>query len=1017
MSARPYRVPAQAASGATARLIDRDRPLRFTFDGRSYTGFAGDTLASALLANGVRLVGRSFKYHRPRGLIGIGQEEPNALVTVGTENRREPNIRATQIELYEGLCAESQNRWPSLDFDVGEINNWAGRLFPSGFYYKTFMGPGRGAWMIYERFIRRAAGLGPAPSEADPDAYEHMHVHCDVLVAGGGVAGLAAARAAAAMGARVIMAEETPRLGGMCDVAAGTIEGGPQIDWARSVAADLAKAGNVHILTRTTVTGHYDHNYLMLAERVADHDPALLACGAPRHRLWKVRARQVIVAAGAIERPLTFANNDRPGVMLASAARAYVARYGVLPGRRGVVFTNNDDAYLTAIALHEAGAAMLRVIDVRANPDGQLVDMAKALGIKMTFGSAISDVATTGRGRTIAGVRLSTLRISGRLGVDEQIDCDFVCVSGGWNPAVHLFSHTGGKLVFDDARQTFVPGATREQLRVVGAANGTFNLANLVAEADAAGEQAARDALGARAAKQRAGAATPAARSPAEQPPEAIWFIPGHGAKNEGNKHFLDLQNDVTAADVELAAREGYRSVEHLKRYTTLGMATDQGKTSNINALGILSDALDRPIPDIGTTTFRPPYSPVSFGAITGMHARDLFQPVRRMPAFGWHETAGAVYEPVGQWRRPYCYPRAGEDTKDAVAREVLAVRRGAGIIDLSTLGKIELQGPDAGAFLDRMYSNVMSTLKEGACRYGLMLDDQGNLIDDGVTVRLGKNRFLIHTTSGNADRIAAWLEFWLQTEWPDLKVFITPVTEQWAQFALAGPKARKILQKLDGSVDFAAAAFPALAFRQGELLDQPVRVYRISYSGELSYEIAVPAGYGRALWDALLQAGEEFDIAPYGTEALHVLRAEKGFIAIGDESDGTVTPHDLGLGWAVSKKKVDFVGKRSLERPYMAGQGRKQLVGILTEDPKLVLPDGAQAVDQPEATPPVPMVGHVTSSYMSPTLERSIALALIKNGSNRIGSSIYFPLDGKVVKASVVEPVFYDKEGARQNV
>ena len=510
--------------------------------------------------------------------------------------------------------------------------------------------------------------------------------------------------------------------------------------------------------------------------------------------------------------------------------------------------------------------------------------------------------------------------------------------------------------------------------------------------------------------------AAPKAASEAEKPLEPVWFVPSFGKANEGNKHFIDFQNDVTAADLELAAREGYRSVEHLKRYTTLGMATDQGKTSNINALGIMADVLDRQIPEIGTTTFRPPYTPISLGSIAGTKARHLFLPIRRTPIWSWHVGRNADFEPVGQWRRPYCYPRGSEARRTAVNREIMAVRERVGLIDASTLGKIEIKGPDAGALLDRIYSNVFSTLKIGRCRYGLMMNENGFLFDDGVTARLGDDHFLVHTTSGNADTIHAWFEEWLQTEWMDMKVFVTPVTEQWAQFALAGPKARNVLEKLEGTIDFSGDAFAPLDMKEGTLAGIPVRIFRISFSGEMSYEIATPSGYGRGLWDTLMAAGEEFGIEVYGTEALHVLRAEKGFIAIGDETDGTVTPLDLGLNWAVSKKKADYIGKRSLERSYMAGPNRKQLVGLLTEDPQTVLPDGAYAVETVTPKPPMKMIGQVSSSYYSPTLKRSIAMGLIRNGQARMGETISFPLEDKVVKAKIVDPVFYDKEGTRQN-
>jgi len=1018
MTGKPYRIPGRG------RLIDRSRPLSFTFDGKRMQGYAGDTLASGLLANGQRLVGRSFKYHRPRGLVGLGSEEMNALVGVGEGARHEPNLRATQVELHDGLVAVSQNRWPSLEFDVGALNNRLSRLFPGGFYYKTFMWP-QALWKhLYEPIIRRAAGLGKAPDGRDPDPYEQIHLHVDVLVVGAGPAGLAAAEAAAATGARVLIADENPRFGGVSDLFGGDLQ------WAAEKTRTLASAGNVHVLPRATVVGHFHQNYALIFERTADHDPALLEEDAPRHRLWKVRAKQVVLATGAIERPIAFANNDRPGVMLASAARGYVARYGASPGLVGVVFTNNDDAYRTAIALKEAGVGVARVLDCRAKPQGAPIEEAKAAGLDVQFGAAIAGVETGSGGKTIEAVKVAPYRSgSGRVVNETRVSCDFIAVSGGWNPAVHLWCHNGGKLRYDETLHAFRPDRHHDAIRAAGAANGVFGTAACIADGHAAGEAAARAARSLDGAAK--GGAIRVTESPApdytaaplhsgysfgESPLEPLWFAPATGKYNEGNKHFIDLQNDVTAADLELAQREGYESVEHTKRYTTWGMATDQGKTSSILGLGILSEATGQAIPEIGVTTFRPPYTPFSFGSIAGTHARHLFLPVRQTPAHEWHAARGADFEPVGQWRRAYCYRQGPEDKHAAINREILAVRRKVGLLDASTLGKIEIKGPDAGDFLDRVYTNTFSTLKVGRARYGLMLNELGFIMDDGVTVRLADDHFLMHTTSGGADRIAAWLEEWLQTEWPTLKVYVTPVTEQWAQFAVAGADARKILEQLGGDIDFSPQAFPFMAVREGTLGGYPVRVFRISFSGELSFEVATPANHGRGLWDAILAAGREFGIEAYGTEALHVLRAEKGFIVVGDETDGTVTPDDVGLSGLVSKKKRDFIGKRSLEQSYLKSAGRKQLVGLLTEDPKEVLPDGAHAVETVKSARPMTTIGHVTSTYHSPTLDRSIAMALVADGRARMGQTLSFPLKDRVVKAKVVDPVFYDREGSRQN-
>jgi sarcosine oxidase, subunit alpha len=993
-SPAPYRLPEAAGIG---RLIDRGQPLAFTFDGRRLEGFAGDTLASALLANGERLVGRSFKYHRPRGIVGLGSEEMNALVGIGRGPAHEPNLQATGIELHDGLAAVSQNRWPSLAFDIGQVNDLFSRFIPGGFYYKTFKWPKSFWHHLYEPLIRRAAGLGRAPTGRDPAAYEQIRVDCDVLVVGGGASGLAAAEAAALAGARVMLAEAEPRLGGVGDLYDGS--------------EDLPALANVMVLTRTTAMAHFHHNYLLLAER--------LTGDKPRQRLWKLRAKEVILATGAIERPIAFANNDRPGVMLAEAVRGYLARHAVAPGRRGVVFTNNDEAYRTALLIKRAGAGDVTIIDGRADPHGELVDEARRAGIPVMLGHAVSQVETTLGGQAIEAVRVAAYRpgISRPLR-EQKLPCDYLAVSGGFNPAVHLWCHNGGKLRYDTRIHAFRPDRHHDRLWAVGAANGTFDLQQAIAEGAIAGEQAAARALGRPA---TASIVMPKAKPRRQGAIEPLWLSPASGHYHDGHKHFVDFQNDVTVADLELAQREGYSSVEHTKRYTTWGMASDQGKTSSIVGLGVLSEATGRPIPEIGTTTFRPPFTPLTFGTIAGALKGPLFLAVRRTPAHDWQVAQGAMWEPVGQWRRAYCYPKPGETKEQAIAREILAVRRAVGLLDASTLGKIEIKGRDAAAFLDRVYTNSFSTLKVGRCRYGLMLNELGFIIDDGVTARLADDHFLMHTTSGGADRVAAWLEEWLQTEWPELQVLVTPVTEQWAQFAVAGPEARAVLEALaltgDSDIDLKPDSFPFMAWRAGRIGGFRVRIFRISFSGELSFEIAVPARDGMKLWQALLDAGKPHGITAYGTEALHVLRAEKGYIVVGDETDGTVTPRDVGLDGLVSKVKRDFIGKRSLDQAFLKAAGRKELVGLMTEDKNEVLPDGAQAVSDAAARPPTP-IGHVTSSYLSPTLERSIAMALIENGRSRMGETLSFPLaGGKIVKATIVSPVFYDPQGERQNV
>ena len=993
---------------ATAR-IDRNKPVQFTFDGRSYTGFAGDTLASALLANDVHLVGRSFKYHRPRGILSAGSEEPNALIRLGKGAYAEPNLRATQIEIFDGLYAESQNRMPSLKFDIGAINSVLGRFFPAGFYYKTFMWPAS-MWMSYEHVIRHAAGLGKAADDHnDPDRYEKTHAHCDVLVAGGGAAGLMAAMQAAKGGARVILADEQNEFGGWllgeANISIGDV---PALDWISTMLADLAAMPNVTLLPRTTVFGYMDHNYLTLNERVTDHLPSRPA-HLPRQRLWKVRAKQVIIAQGAHERPLVFAGNDLPGVMLAGAVRTYINRYGVCPGRRAIVVCNNDDAYRTALDLCHAGADVV-ITDLRNDAKGPLITAARNAGIEILQGHAI--IAAFGNRRVarveIAPVNDSVTAISGDI---LHRDCDLIAMSGGLSPAVHLHSQARGKLQWDDAKLCFRPSATHEPSFNIGACNASFDLATALKGAIRAGTKAAA----------AAGHKTTALTAPdvvsAKQnwKPLAAWKIPnGHGA-GRGPKAFVDFQNDVTASDVSLAAREGYQSVEHLKRYTTTGMGTDQGKTSNINSLAILADALGNEIPEVGTTTFRMPYTPSNIGAIAGRDIGDLFDPVRLTRMDAWHRANGAKFEHVGQWMRAWYYPQGDETIHDAVNREVTAARTTAGLLDASTLGKIDIRGRDAAEFLNRLYTNAWSKLGVGKCRYGLMLKDDGMVMDDGVTTRLGENHFHMTTTTGGAAGVLDWMEEWLQTEWPDLEVYLTSVTEQWAVATLSGPNAGKILQDAGIDFDLSPAEFPFMSMKEGHIGGLPARIFRISFTGELSYEINVAARHGLALWTHLMKAGKPHGITPYGTEAMHVLRAEKGFIIVGQETDGSVTPHDLGMNWIVSKTKSDFIGKRALARETMAYDNRKQLVGLLCSEPSTVIPEGAHAVLDPDQPMPMEMLGQVTSSYFSPNCGRSIAMAMLKGGHARKGETVFFPmLDGTVLEAKIVDPVFFDPKGER---
>ena len=992
------------------RLIDRSAPVEFTFNGKRLRGCAGDTLASALLANDQMLVGRSFKYHRPRGIVASGAEEPNALVNLGQGTRLEPNQRTTTTELFDGLEARSQNHWPSLEFDVGVVNNYAARFLPGGFYYKTFIHP-RAAWKhVFEPIIRHSAGLGAAPKDRDADRYEQAYAFCDLLIVGGGVAGLQAALVAGRAGARVWLVEQTAHWGGRAPVDGDQIDGKPAGDWVEDVLSELAALDNVTLRLRCMAAGSYDHGYVLLDEKLADHTPG---DGRPKHRLWRMRVGKIIAATGAIERPLSFAGNDIPGVMLAGAMRDYVVNWAVSPGDRTVVVTNNDDAYRTAIALKQAGLEVAAVIDARTIANGELPERARAMGIRVETGRAIAKVK--------GGKRVEAVEIclqAGEGAASTTLPCDAVAMSGGWSPVVHLWSHCGGKLIWDDAQAMFRPDADRPPLTddgsamvlTAGSANGA--LRDAVADADTQ-IRIALQAIGYKPKK----ANPPVQVVPDESALEPVWIMPQGASVTLRSKMWLDFQNDVKVSDVQLAAREGYESVEHTKRYTTLGMATDQGKLSNINGLAVLAESLNAAIPQVGTTTFRPPYTPVPLGALAGEARGEIFQPLRKTPMHDWHAQNGAYFEPVGYWRRPYCFQRPGETQEQAVHREVKNTREALGLLDASTLGKIIVKGPDAGRFLDMLYTNVMSSLPVGKCRYGLMCNEQGFLSDDGVVARIDADTWLCHTTSGGADRIHAWMEDWLQCEWWDWQVFTANVTEQYAQVAVVGPNARKLLERL-GGMDVSREALPFMGWADGTLGGFACRVYRISFSGELSYEVAVPASHGAAFWAALHSVGAEFGAMPYGTEALHIMRAEKGFLMIGDETDGTIIPQDLGLDWAISKKKTDYLGKRGQERSFLANPDRWKLVGFETLD-GAVIEDGAYIPDHgSNANNQRNVQGRVTSTYHSPTLGRGIAMGLLRQGPARMGEVVEFTkIGGGVTRARVVDPVFYDKEGEKQNV
>src|SRR5579872_1625865 len=981
--------------------INRASPLSVSFNGRPLSGFAGDTMASILLAHGQHLVGRSFKYHRPRGILSHGSDEPNALLSVDRgPGRVDPNNRASMVEARDGLATHSQNHWPSLDFDVGAVNDALSPLFAAGFYYKTFMWP-RAFWeRVYEPAIRAAAGLGEAPTAPDPDRYAHRHAHCDVLIVGAGPAGLAAALAASATQKQLILVDESAEPGGalLHDLSA-TVDGAPAGAWLDETLKILRSRDNLAILPRTTAFGYYNHNHVAMAERLADHlaaPPADLA----RERLWQVRAREVVLATGAHERPLIFADNDRPGIMLAASVRAFINRYAVAPGRRIVFATNGASAYAAAADAKTAGLDV-RMVDIRSESAcGQEAAALRAMGCEVLTGHTI--VGSTGRKR-VSGLIVAPVTSGGAVGARRTLACDCVGLSGGWTPAVHLFSQSRGKLRFEPAIDAFVPDRAAQPVRVAGAARGAYDLSACLAEGFAAGTEAAG-----------APAAPPAhAASKTRTGFQPIRALPtDRDAKRI--KAFVDFQNDVTAKDIKLAIREGFESIEHVKRYTTTGMATDQGKTSNMNALLLAADALDKPVPQVGTTTYRPPYTPVSFGAIVGPSRNALFDPVRKTPIHDWAAERGAMFENVSLWKRAWYFPQAGEDLDAAVARECKAARNAVGLFDGATLGKIEVVGPDAAEFMNRIYVNSWTKLEPGRCRYGLMLKEDGYILDDGVVARLGADRFHVTTTTGGAARVLNHMEDYLQTEWPHLNVFLTSITEQWAVIAVQGPKAREAIAPLVEGVDLSNEAFPHMAVRICRILGAPCRLFRVSFTGELGYEINVAADFGRAVWEAVYERGQAFGIAPYGTEAMHVLRAERGFIIVGQETDGTMIPDDVGLAGMIAKAKPDFVGKRSLSRPDLIAPGRKQLVGLLTDDPNVILDEGAQIVADPGQPVPAKMIGHVTSSYWSANCGRSIALAMIADGRNLMGRTLHATVPTGFARVKVSAPIFVDPKGER---
>ena len=988
--------------------IDETSRISFKFNGKKYYGYKGDTLASALLANNIHLVGRSFKYHRPRGIMTAGSEEPNAIIQIGNDEAlTEPNARATEIEIFEGLEANSQNCWPSVNFDVGGINNLLSPILPSGFYYKTFMWPVN-FWKKYEYIIRKSAGLGISPTKPDPEIYDHRYLHCDLLVIGSGISGIIAAKIAAKNNLKTFLVEENNQLGGSTIYQNSNlykINNQLSSDWLKNEIQELKQLNNLNIKLRTSVASFHSYNFLLAKENLSDHLPISERKNKIRHRLWKIRAKKVIIATGSIERPLIFNNNDRPGIMLSSAVKKYVDFYGVVCGKNIMVFTNNDSGYETAISLIEKNVNLNCIIDIREESSSKLIKKTKSLGIKIYWQHTIVNTYGYKKLKQVQVMRLSNDN-SSVAGQKKIINCDCLAVSGGWTPAVHLFTQSGGKLTFRDKDKVFLPEIAQSDLISIGSCNGDFELDEVINNSILNvnkfinSERNIYSKLDVECSKQNNY--------------KNVWLLPSKEPFGK-TKSFVDFQNDATAKDIKLALREGYRSIEHVKRYTTTGMGTDQGKISNMHALGIIAETTAVNMCELGTTTFRPPYTPLTFGTIVGRNVGEYFDIIRKTPIHEWHARNGAKFENVGQWKRAWYYSINNETMHEAVQRESKAARESAGILDASTLGKIDIQGSDSSEFLNRIYTNAWSKLEISKCRYGLMLNEDGMVYDDGVTTRLNENHYLMTTTTGGAANVLGKLEDYLQTEWPELDVYLTSVTDHFATVSVCGPNSKKILKKIIPDLDLSDEKFPHMSFKNCLIGNIKCRIMRISFTGELSYEINIQSNYGKSVWEKCIDAGNEFNITPYGTETMHLLRAEKGFIIVGQDTDGTMTPIDLQMDWIVSKKKYDFIGKRSLYRSDTIKEDRKQLVGLVTDNPIEVLEEGSQIVASLNKKP-VEMLGHITSSYFSPNLNKSIALAVLKQGKKMKGKKLFVPMNNKTINVTVTDTVFLDKENKRLN-
>ena len=993
----------------TSKFIDETKKIEFKFNGKTYYGFKGDTLASALLSNDVHLVGRSFKYHRPRGIMTAGSEEPSGIVQINDNTAfTEPNVRATEIEIYDGLEAKSQNCWPSVNFDIGGINNFMSPLLPAGFYYKTFMWPAN-FWEKYEYIIRHSAGLGKSPTKPDPDIYEHKYIHCDVLVIGAGIAGIMAAKTAAKNNLKTLLLDEKNEIGGSTIYQNSNhikINDQNSYQWLENEISELKKLDNLEIKTRTSVAAYHGYNYLLARENLTDHLPQDEKKNKVRQRLLKIRAKKVIVATGSLERPLVFNNNDRPGIMLSSAVKKYADYFGVATGQKNIFFTNNDTAYESAISLSKKGINVEAIIDIREQSNSEFTKEAENLGIKIYRSHTIVDTEGYKRINKVTIMQLSKDGQSFSSSKKTTLNCDCLAIAGGWTPAVHLFTQSGGKLKFRDEDQVFIPNKYPSDQISIGSCNGDFEIGDVITHSS----KAIKEFLNI----SKSDYDNLNIKCPKDKEFRNIWLLPSDKILGK-TKPFVDYQNDATAKDIKLALREGFRSIEHVKRYTTTGMGTDQGKLGNMHALGIIAETAGVKMGELGTTTFRPPYTPLTFGTIVGRNVGEYFDTFRRTPMNDWHIEHKAEFENVGQWKRAWYYPQNNETMHQAVQRESKAARDSAGILDASTLGKIDIQGTDASEFLNRVYTNAWSKLAVGKCRYGLMLNEDGMVYDDGVTTRLDENHYIMTTTTGGAANVLGKLEDYLQTEWPELDVYLTSVTDHYATASICGPNSKKILNKIIPDLDLSDESFPHMSFKNAKIGNVKCRIMRISFTGEHSYEINIQANFGKSLWEKCIETGKEFNITPYGTETMHLLRAEKGFIIVGQDTDATMTPIDLQMDWIVSKKKYDFIGKRSLYRSDTIREDRKQLVGLLTDNPTEVLEEGAQIIANANQKP-IEMLGHVTSSYYSPNLNKSIALAVVRGGKKMMGQKLIIPMEDKNINVTIVDPVFFDKENVRLN-